>query len=294
MTMTALDWKKFYGAERESIGDAWIDRMIETAEVFEISSQKSLIFPHTMLAATGRMTAAAAVRVVRSGCDRVLALGVLHGGREQDAELVNRAKKGDAAALSAARRIHGPLAASDGGLWTDEFSLDNFKYFVERAAVINGHRAPEIIERYPFLTGTDPLSLPGIDELFDLVEQGVPVVATADMVHHGVGYGAPLDESLDEWETDAVAIARSWIEEGIRALAEKDYGRFLQNADRVKSDFRHSGPVLREVLGAFGHEVSEVRLVDYADVLKAGVPTWVAGVMIQLVPNSSHSNFATD
>jgi predicted class III extradiol MEMO1 family dioxygenase len=291
-TLTALEWKRFYADERRELGDAAIDKLLADAPSLELHG--GLIFPHTRLRATGLMTARAAKAVVESGAERVLALGVLHGGREQDAELVLRAKAGDEAALDLARRVHGPSAPKDGGLWTEEFSLDNFTYFVHRAAALNGKRPPEIVQRYPFLTGADPLSLPGMDELFELVRQGVPVIATADMIHHGVGYGTASEEALGERDAETTAIARSWMEEGLEALAQKDYTRFLENAERVKSDFRHSGPVLRAVFGDLDWRLFDLQLVDYSDVLNASAPTWVASAMIELVPNSSHTNFATD
>ena len=58
----------------------------------------ALVFPHTRLEATGDMVAAVALAVVRSGCEEVLALGVLHGAWVEDAELVRRAREGDAEA----------------------------------------------------------------------------------------------------------------------------------------------------------------------------------------------------
>ena len=229
------------------------------------------------------MIASVARAIIESGMDRVLAIGVLHGGREEDSHDVARARAGDETAVKALRGIHGPGAPDDRGIWTEEFSLDNFKHFVNRTAELYARRPPEIIERYPFLTGTDPLSLPGFDELRQLRDSGVLIVATADPIHHGIGYGMAAGDSLDEQDPNTITIARSWIEEAMSTLVERDYDRFLQNADRVKSDFRHSGPVLRELV-AMREEIGirDLRLVDYSDVLISEAPTWVAGALMTL------------
>src|SRR5205823_5366820 len=132
--------------------------------------------------------------VVEAGATEVLALGVLHGGREADAEMVRRIRSGDAEATTALRRVHGPGIQNDGGHWTEEFSLDSFKIFVELAARSAGRTAPKIIERYPFMTGENPGDLPAIDELRAIAARGAALVATTDPIHHGVGYGTPESE----------------------------------------------------------------------------------------------------
>src|SRR4051812_22582356 len=111
----------------------------------------AIIFPHTKLRDSGHLIAAAAAAVVESGCNSVLALGVLH-----------RAKRDD----PSQRRVHGPEAMSE------EFSLDNFHVLVELAAKRWGKAPPMIIARFPFLTGEDPKSLDGFDELRDLIDNG--------------------------------------------------------------------------------------------------------------------------
>lgn len=279
--MKARDWKRFYKQERDALGDTAIERLIESAPSLPLSVRASFIFPHTRLRASGHTTAAAARSVVESGAERVLALGVLHGGRARDESLVARARAGEADAMSTVRRIHGPEVIDDPGFWVEEFSLDNFKHLLALTARMHGMRAPEIIERYPFLTATDPLSMPGFGELVSLRGEGVPIIATADLIHHGIGYNTAPEETLDERQTQTIAMARVWIEEGVEALHRKDYDAFHANAAKVKSDFRHSGPVFRELIpDAANFRTAQIQLVDYSDVLETDRPTWVAAALL--------------
>ena len=83
--MTARQWKQFYALERETLGPAGLRNLVEDAPRLTITPRTALIFPHTKVADSGHMPAAVARAVVESGCETVLAIGVLHGGREVDA-----------------------------------------------------------------------------------------------------------------------------------------------------------------------------------------------------------------
>src|SRR5438477_1395435 len=133
--LPAKAWKAFYAQERERLGARAIDQLLDRAEEIPFPAGGALIFPHTRLAESGHLIAAVAKAVVESGADTVLALGVLHGAREQDAQRVNAARAGDAAAIEALRGAHGPGVAGDGGLWAEEFSLDNFAMLLRRRDV---------------------------------------------------------------------------------------------------------------------------------------------------------------
>jgi hypothetical protein len=88
--------------------------------------------------------------VIASGADRVLALGVLHGGRRIDAPLVAAARAGERHAVDQLRGVHHAR-----GVASEEFSLDGLGTMLGLAARRAG-RSIEIIERYPFLVGADP------------------------------------------------------------------------------------------------------------------------------------------
>ena len=278
--MDAAEWRAFYQRERAELGDAGLARLVATAPHVELPPRGALVFPHTRLRESGRYTAAVARALVHARVDEVLALGVLHQARRSDASLVARARAGDAAAVRALRRVHGPGAPGDTQLWAEEYSLDNFVALLHAAAHAAGARAPRVTQRFPFFTGTTPEDLPGIDELARIVEGGCALVATTDPVHHGAGYGTPRakQQALGAPETDAYA--RAAVEEGFRLLARRDYAAFAGHAAEHRSDFRDNGPVLAALMSPpLESKVLELTLVDYAETLNAAAPTWVAATL---------------
>ncbi len=281
MAWSARRWKRFYEGERAALGLAGLEERLTEASQVEIPVGGALVFPHTRLSSSGRLAAAAARAVLRSGADPELALGVLHRAREQDAALVEAARRGEPGARAALRRVHGPDVAGDAGHWTEEFSLDGFEALLALAARREGRPPPRVIARYPFLVGSDPEELPGLDELVRLREAGAVVVATADPVHHGAGYGTPGPERLDDSDPRTLETARGWVETAFARLAAADLSGFIELSTRVRSDFRDTGPVLRALLGSGPVQagVHELQLVDYSDVLGAPRPTWVAGAL---------------
>lgn len=277
---TAAEWKVFYARERAALGEVGLRERLERAPELELPAGGALVIPHTRMAVTGDLTAAVARAVVQSGADEVLALGVLHGAREEDADQVRRAKAGDMAALQALRRVH------DGGdaLCADEFSLDNFAAMLSLAAAREGRKAPRVVARYPFLVGERP-DLPGMDEVARLAER-LPVVATTDPIHHGAGYGTPEGARRSERDEATHVWALGRIDEQLRLLARGEGAAFARLAADVRSDFRDTGPVLFELLRGGAEprgEVVELRLVDYAEILGAEHPSWVAGPLMRVV-----------
>jgi len=212
--------------------------------------------------------AAAAARTRRD----VLALGVLHGGRERDADRVRSARSGDSAALRELRGIH-----EDSGLASEEFSLDGFRALYERACRREGI-APRLSARYPFLAGEHPEDLPGLQDL----PRDAVLVGTADPIHHGVGYGTTVVR--DESSPDTIADARARIEEQLVALARGAFGDFARLCSRDLSDFRDVGPVLALLRPGAAWTLEDLALVDYSDVLSSARPTWVAGGRIRVQP----------
>lgn len=283
---TSRQWKEFYRRERESLGEERLLHLLETATPVRVPECGALIFPHTRLDVTGDLVAAVARAVVESGREEVLALGVLHGGREEDAPLVAAARAGDPAARAALRRVHGPDVPGDRGLWAEEFSLDGFCALLDLAALNAGHSRPRVHLRYPFLVGDDPHSLPGLDELRGVIDRGAALVATADPIHHGVGYGTPVEVRRRADDIRALPLARESVERGLGFLARSDFTAFASHCTSERSDFRDAGPVLAALLSPHGEpltaHVLDLRLVDYSEVLGAAPPTWVAGGLAAL------------
>ena len=288
---TARAWKDYYVRERAALGEEGLRVRLEQAEgwvdplLAALAHGGALVFPHTRLEVSGDLPAAVALAVVRSGRAEVLALGVLHGAREEDAALVQAARAGDPAALATLRRVHGPGVPGDAARWEEEFSLDNFGALLEAAARRDGWPAPRVVRRFPFLTGPTPADLPGVDELVAFVANGAALVATTDPIHHGVGYGMPPEETWPLAAAATATLARAAVEEGFQRLAARDYPAFLDHAAALRSDFRDVGPVLAHLLPAATHfALHDLRLVDYAEALAASPPTWVAAALAAFSP----------
>jgi hypothetical protein len=278
---TAREWKEYYQAERDALGEAGLLRLLDESPFVEYPRGGALIFPHTRLATSGALVAAAAQAVVRGGCDEVIALGVLHGAREVDAERVHRARAGEEEARRGLRRVHGPYTARDAGVWQEEFSLDNFQELVHLAVRCDGVRAPRVRARYPFLVGPHPEDLPGLEELRRALANGAALVATADMIHHGAGYETPPEAQRSREDARTLAWARESIERGCDLLARRDFAGFLAHSLDAKSDFRDGGPVLATLLtGRLRFQLHALTLVDYAEALRADEPTWVAAALL--------------
>ena len=295
---SARAWKEYYARERAALGEAGLLARLEHAEgwvdplLAALAHGGALVFPHTRLEVSGDLPAAVALAAVRSGRAEVLALGVLHGAREADAALVQAARAGEVAALGTLRRVHGPGVPDDARPWEEEFSPDNFCAPVDAAARRGGLPAPRVVCRYPFLTGSTPADLPGMDELAALVADGAALVATTDPIHHGVGYGLSPEECWPLEAASTTTLARAAVEEGFHRLAARDYAAFLEHAAALRSDFRDVGPVLAHLLpaGPLHATIHDLRLVDYAEALASAPPTWVAAALASIGPLfTSHS-----
>jgi hypothetical protein len=275
-----VQWKEFYAHERAALAATGLIERMDRAPELELPAGGALVFPHTLLSTTGHLTAAVARALVRARVEEVLALGVLHGGRGRDAAAVKRAGAGDPQARLELRKVH------DGGddVCADEFSLDNFAVMLELAAEREGTRPPRIHAKFPFLVGDDPASLPGLHELSELAAR-MPIVATTDPIHHGLGYGTPADRARPDADASTHTWARTCIQTQLDQLARGEWTAFARLAAEVRSDFRDDGPVLGELLRARGTprgEILELTLVDYAEVLGAPAPTWVAGPLLRM------------
>jgi hypothetical protein len=276
----AIEWKTFYAHEREKLGDVGIAERLDRAPEVALPAGGALVFPHTMLSVTGHLTAAVARAVVRSGADEVLAVGVLHGGRRSQADLVKRARGGEQVARQALRKIH----AGDDPFCAEEFSLDNFVALLELAARREGKKTPRVHAYYPFLVGDDPERLPGMADVSKLAER-MPVVGTTDPIHHGHGYGTALEALRRESDEATQTWARECIQTQLDMITRGQWSAFARLCAEVRSDFRDVGPVLGWLArrgGAPRGSIVELHLVDYAEVLDIDAPTWVAGPLLMV------------
>jgi hypothetical protein len=274
---SAFEWKQYYRAERDGLGVRALDVLLEAAEPLELPASGVIVVPHTRLEVTGPQIATAVRSVLASGVDRLLALGVLHGGRRADRRRVTAARAGDVGAVAELRGVH-----DEDGMAAEEFSLDAFVELLERGATLAG-RSVEIIRRYPFLVGDDPASLPGIEELERLVDGGVALVATTDPIHHGHAYGTSPEACADPSIPSTLLAARGAIEEQLAALSGHRFDEFARLAERHRSDFRDTGPVVAHLIGSgFVASIHDLALVDYSSALGAPSPSWVAGALVSL------------
>lgn len=272
---TAHEWKRYYAAERDALGVDSLRELLERARPLDVDlSTGAVVIPHTRLSVTGDQIASAVATVLDSGAERVLALGVLHGARRIDRERVAAARAGDHDARAALRGVHDTT-----GLAAEEFSLDAFVELLALAADASG-RTVEVIERYPFLVGDDPATLPGLDALAAELDAGAALVVTTDPIHHGHAYGSAPTECRPADDQATVSAARLAIDEQFDALSAGRYGDFADLTAAHRSDFRDTGPTMAALVGTgFTATVHAVSLVDYADVLRAPRPTWVAGAL---------------
>ncbi len=272
---SAYAWKQYYRAERGRLGTEALLALLDAAKPLAVRPGGAVVIPHTRIEVTGHQIASAVATVLASGVDRVLALGVLHGARRSDRDRVASARAGDADARRELRGVH-----DESGLASEEFSLDGFTALLELAAPRVG-RDIEVIRRYPFLVGGDPASLPGLDELDRLVDEGALLVVTTDPIHHGHAYGTPEIECLAADEASTLATARTMIDEQLAALSDHRFAEFAELTEQHRSDFRDTGPVIAMLVGAgFETTVHDLALVDYAEALNASSPSWVAGALV--------------
>jgi len=274
---SAAAWKQYYAEERRRLGPDALLRMVDEAAPLDLRPGASIVIPHTRMEVTGDQIASAVATILATGADRVLALGVLHGGRRQDRQRVAAARTGDREARAELRGVH-----REDGLASEEFSLDGFLEMLALAADRVG-RSIDVVRRYPFLVGDDPESLDGVEELEQLIGDGALLVATTDPIHHGRAYGTPPADCLDSDDPATMAAARSAIDDQLDALSDRRFADFGQLAEEHRSDFRDTGPVTAHLVGPrFEPAVHDLSLVDYAEVLDAPAPSWVAGALITI------------
>jgi hypothetical protein len=240
-----------------------------------------VVFPHIGVADCGHQVAAAVHSALDSGADRVLVISVLHAFTPEMEEA--RVAVAAGADPSGFRHwgIQGP-GLERGDEWRSDHALMSFRHLWAAETRRRGIQGPQVVERYPFLAGGKPWELPGIDEVATLAEDAV-IVSTADLFHHGLGYGTPPEEA--HWpDAEGLAYAQACIEEGMELLAVGDYWSYNQHSVHVKSDARDAGQVIRCLRGPINGAILDLTFTDAAALYEAPPPTWVAGALIEWSP----------
>jgi len=285
MKLDLPDFKSKTAQEHIELGKEGALRLLDAGRKWDLApalqAGGAIIFPHLGINACGHQIAAAVHAGLDSGSERVLVLGVLHALTDELQDARVRVANGADVTQEATWGVQGP------GLnrredWQDEFSLLNFLFLWQTEIKRRGIVGPELIVRYPYLAGGRPHSLPGIEELQDIVRDAV-VVATMDPFHHGIGYGEPPETALFP-QAGGLDLARRRIEEGLALLKLGDYWGYNQHCVRAKSDGRDVGQVLRYLLGPLDGRILDLVWEDMAPLYDKPSPSWVAGALVGLIP----------
>ena len=243
-----------------------------------------LVFPHMKIDYSGHQIAACAQACLDSGSDRVIVISVLHPFTDEMEVARNRVAEGGDVTQEELRGIQGTgIAGRDE--WRGDHALLNWRFIWEaeiRRRGLKAHQIPEVIERYPHLTGGKPETLPGIEALQEIAKDAV-IVTTADGFHHGIGYGVPPEEAFYPDE-EGLARARAVMEEGMALLEQGNYWGYNQHCLGSRSDARDTGPVYHYLRGPLKGKLLDLVYRDSRDLYNKPPPTWVAGALIEWVP----------
>jgi len=273
---------ELYRAEHAALTPQATLEMLERAQTWKLAPTLAaggvLVFPHAGVQDCGHQVAAVVQACLDSGADQVLVVSVLHAFTDEMEQARRDVANGADPVLYPCRGIQGP--GIDGRQdWKTDHVLMSFRYFWEAERRRRGIQGPLVIERYPYLAGGHPGSLPGIDELVQLARNSV-IVSTADAFHHGIGYGDPPDKSL-EANQGGLDLARTAIEEGMEILGRGDYWGYNQHCVRAKSDARDAGQVFRYIRGGMTGRIVDLTHSDAAALYHQPSPTWVAAALVE-------------
>lgn len=279
------DIHRQYAAEHEALGREGTLRLLEVARQWDLSSTLNaggvLVFPHAGVADCGHQIAAVVHACLDSGADRVLLVSVLHALSDDLQEARVRVAEGADPTREPLRGIQGP-GLSGRQDWRQDHVLISFRHFWQAETERRGIRGPEVVERYPYLAGGQPHTLPGIEEL-DQIARDAVVISTADAFHHGIGYGDAPEDALYP-EEGGLDLARKRIEEGIELLEQGDYWGYNQHCVSAKSDARDAGQVFRYLCGPLQGRILDLTYSDASELYQAPPPTWVAAALIVWEP----------
>lgn len=239
----------------------------------------SVVFPHATYEVCGQFVAAAVHACLDCGADRVIVLGVLHALSDELDSARQRVAAGSDPSGEPCWGIQGPGAPGRED-WRSEFSLLHFAHLFREETRRRGARGPELVFRYPYLAGGHPEALRGVDELERLARDSA-IVATADPMHHGIGYGDPPEQALPS-DARGLAFARGKIQEGFDLAGRGRFPEFQRHCIATKSDARDVGQVLGHLVGRFEARILDLLGDDMTGPYAARPPTWVAAALIDV------------
>jgi len=280
-------FRSSYAEEYDRLGDSGIGAVLERGLRWDfrglLEKGGVLVFPHVHIADCGPYTGAVVNACLDSGADQVLAIGVLHAWTDEmvEARLIPEPEG------HPLRGIYESGTDSRLGWPQEDHSLYGFTRLLGDAARLRGVAAPRLVTRYPFLTGSRPESLPGIEEVAALAKNSV-VVSTADHCHHGIGYGHSAEEA-EYYDEQGLAKIRGIIEDGLGLLDSGRYGEYIEHCGSVaKSDWRDAGPLVHHLWGPFKSTVEALIPSDFTNSFQQWpAPTWCAGALVSSRPVSS-------
>jgi len=276
-----IDINHLYARETATLGLAGARQALRDAQEWDLSgvlsSGGALVFPHAGVVECAKQIAAVVNACINSGADTVLMLSVLHAFTDDMEQARRRVAAGGDPATDPLWGIQGP-GLTRGTQWAYDHVLFEWRYLWEVATVYYGKKMPRVVERYPWLAGGNPTALPGYAEVADLAKNAV-VVSTADMFHHGIGYGTPPEQSFAPHQ-GGLELAHRTIMAGADMLARGDYAGYNQHCVDAKSDHRDAGQVMRAVLGPIRPQMVDLIPSDAAALYHAPDPTWVAGALV--------------
>jgi hypothetical protein len=276
-----------YAREHQALGEEGtvqhLERGLELSQRFSLPQTLQgggvLVFPHAGVADCGYQIAACVHAALDSGADTVLVVSVLHAFTEA----FDNARKQVAAGASPAQFEMWGIQGTDlesRSEWKHDHVLISWRHFWNAEVKRRGlKRVPKVIERYPYLAGGKPETLPGIEELKSIAKDAV-IVSTADPFHHGIGYGTPPEEAFFP---DDVGLQKTKkiLEEGIRILEQGDYWGYNQHCAMVKSDARDAGQVFRYLRGPLKGRILDLTYSDASELYNSPPPTWVATALYE-------------
>ncbi len=257
------NWSDYYRRERNSRDVELRDSVREVWNVTDDEGPREVLekggalsFPHTHINGSLEALIRTIRAIHRSGKNKVLAIGVLHGGYYDRPEL--------------------------------EFSLDGFRAVSVIFSEELGLPPLEIDEVFLPFRGRlgEDLSVFAEEylrfgrELRGRVDDDTAIVLTGDLTHFGHGYGV---EDIPE---DHERMIFHNIEEMLDILYRKgDHLSFVEMAKKRLNDQIANGTALASLLeGPLDYRIFYGRLSDYSDVLETEKPTVVASVFYGVWP----------